>query len=340
MNLENNSGLNVEEPQENIDAELAQIMEKIGKLKDTMPDTASYNQLEVEGPEELEIETVNEEDLNEESPDKQEEENIQEVKEPSRSPKKILTRRDLIRDKYRAWEEKKAIEQENQRLRQQIEESRNYEMYYYAKNAEAELEKAKLDFKKAYEEGDLEAVTEANIKINQALQRKTMAESWRPLPSPQEENVEPQIPVDYALREEIANDWIENHEYLRQTSKNYNPELSQKVISFANQLDEAYKRKGREDLIMSEDYLNTLENYVGNLKKQLSQKINPISKPAPIKAMAPVGSVRNYGKSKSLSIDNITLDENEKFMAQMTGTPERIAKKYKLQSLNKMQKSR
>lgn len=280
-----------------------------------------------------------------------EEEHQEEVEEDATEPpveqeKKKTKLWKEKKQKYRLIEEKQALYQENLYLKEQarerdemLKEALNSGTYHYGKSAYADLERAKESKKKAIENGDLDSLMEADVAFNKAMHTINDLEKWAY--SGQQGKAEPVRNNNYEEPEygfnereqEIARDWLEDHEYLNPKSQKYDVNLATKVIDFTNALDANLQRQGSSSAIFSDEYFDTVDNYIATVRKE-SPKNSKSSN-----SVAPVGAVRNsYTSSvggKSPNTTQIVLSPEEKMMASNMNVSEKEWLRYKLEDLKK-----
>lgn len=239
--------------------------------------------------------------------------------------------RKLQNDKYRALAEKAAAEERIKELEHMLNESMSSGTYHYGKNVYSELERAKELKKKALNEGDTDALIEADIALTKAISQANELERWADSQATQQSK--PSIPTtnfDYKIKEEMAQDWLENHPYLQPYSRAYNSKLANQVSKFINYLDYDLKQKNQESVSYSPEYFNVIDNYIETIKNSSSSS----------NALPQVGSVRNsYGSvTNSAPKKQITLNADEKKIASMMGlTPEQWIK-YKEEDIKENRK--
>lgn len=79
----------------------------------------------------------------------------------------------------------KQVQQENERLRQQMQKSEGTLVEQAKARVESELERAKAAYRTAYEGGDSDGVLEAQTKLNQLQNDLYRLQNYRPQPQPQ-----------------------------------------------------------------------------------------------------------------------------------------------------------
>lgn len=239
--------------------------------------------------------------------------------------------RKLQNDKYRALAEKAAAEERIKELEHMLNESMSSGTYHYGKNVYSELERAKELKKKALNEMDPDSLIEADIALTKAISQVNELERW----ADSQANQPTKAPIsnnnfDYKIKEEMAQDWLENHPYLQPYSRTYNSKLANQVSKFINYLDYDLKQKNQESVSYSPEYFNVIDNYIETIKNSSSSS----------NALPQVGSVRNSygGVTNSTPKKQITLNADEKKIASMMGlTPEQWIK-YKEEDIKENRK--
>jgi len=300
-------------------AEIQHALDEIEKLKNDEVEKKTDEESE-------EREEIKEEDTSEEESQKQEKREKKLWKETKR--------------KYQAIAEKEALVQENAHLKQMLNESLNSGTYHYSKSAYFDLERAKENKKRAIEEGNLDALLDADIALTKAVSTINDLEKWayndqQTKAKSSEYDRENQIvnPVHGEREQEIANDWLEDHPYLQPASPKYNSKIANQVANFINHLDTNLANNNQMGAYFSDDYFNTIENYITEIKKE-SQKV-----PKDIGSVASVGGVRNSyassGNGKSSGTTQLILTADEKRMCANAGINEKDWLRYKLEDLKK-----
>jgi hypothetical protein len=312
-------------------AEIEQALKEIEELKNDSEEV-------LDQPEETEGKDESEEQQTEEV-----EEGIEPVVEKEKKKNKLWKEK---RRKYQAIAEKQALYEENLILKEGIrerdemlKEALNSGTYHYGKSAYADLQRAKDNKKKAIEEGDLDSLLEADVALTKAIHTINDLEKWaysegQRKSGPAQYNNYEQPEYRFNEREqEIARDWLEDHEYLDPTSKKYDVNMATKVISFTQDLDANLQHRGAADVIFSEEYFDTINNYISTIKKE-SQKNSKNSN-----SVAPVGAVRNsYASSingKASNTTQVVLTPDEKKICSNLGMSEKEWLKYKLEDFKK-----
>jgi hypothetical protein len=332
MNSEQNV-VNTEPYQENQDTsgliEIQQALEEIEKLQNNQEEEIA----ELEEPEEEQEEKVAQEEDNNEKHEKKE----------SKIWKEKKRKYQAIAEKEALFQEKESLFQENLQLKQMLSESLNSGTYHYGKSAYADLERAKESKKRAIEEGDLDSLLEADISLTKAIHTINDLEKWayteeqkKPVPMKQNNDYVQSENTNTRFNEreqEIAKDWLEDHQYLDPYSPQYDVNMANKVANFISDLDINLNRHGNEAALFSDEYFEHIDNYISKIKKESPKNSKSVN------SMAPVGAVRNsYTSSvngKASSPTQMILTADEKRMCANSGISEKEWLKYKLEDLKK-----
>ncbi|CAB4124216.1 hypothetical protein UFOVP51_77 [uncultured Caudovirales phage] len=333
--MNNNDELSIESDQIalNDTAGMDEIAEAIKEIERLKNGGAQKEEIQ----EEQEDDVEPEEEQEEEKEESQEQE-VEEEEEPEskKAPKKLDKIWKIKRSRYKALAEKKAVEEENARLKEMLAESLNSGTYHYGKNVYSELEKAKESKRRAIEEGDIDASIEADINLNRAINNINELEKWTASEKQPQRQPEPrQSADDYdEIEREKAADWLDDHPELQPNSRQYNLGLATEVSQFIHHLDNGIEARGQRDLLYSEEYFDTIDKYIQDVNNRDKTEKNRKS----LGSVGHVGSVRNsYGNAngKSSKTIQMTLTADEKKICAAGGISEKDWLKYKLEELQK-----
>lgn len=259
------------------------------------------------------------------------EETPEEIKKPEIEKKQDKTWK-LKRDKYEALAKKEEAERRVIELEGLLNESLNASTYHYGKSAYNDLERAKINKKIAIENGDTEAFIVADEALYRALHAVTELEKFN-----NQERNEPTYKEDSSQQyesvyNEIAQDWLESHPELEPSSGQYNKHLAKGVANFVNVLNNDLNKNNRMDLFFSEQYFDTINEYIDTLNNEAPKEVSP-NRSTTINSH--VGGVRNsYNSGGSVkSSTQITLSSDEKRMCSDLGLSEKDWIKYKLEEI-------
>jgi hypothetical protein len=314
---------------------------------DTLEDPSGLAEIQkaLEEIEKLKNEEYNaEEGSSEEEAAPEEEDKDLEAKTSEEEPQKLDKIWKIKRSRYKALAEKRAALEENAKLKEMLAESLNSGTYHYGKTTYSELERAKDNKKRAIEEGDIDALIEADIALNRAANNVNELERWTSSSTqknPQETIHEQPYESHNEIEQAMATDWLDNHSYLQPNSRDYNPALATEISEFINYLDENLANNGQRDVYFSEQYFNTIDQYIGEAKNRIhdESKNKTQKSPKSLESAAHVGSVRNsYSASPTSNTPSSTqliLTADEKRMCANAGITEKDWLRYKLEDLKK-----
>lgn len=276
---------------------------------------------------------------------------------PKRKKSSFKTRFNQInRERYQALDKAKKLEEENAHLRQMAEEynskmtdSTFAAMSHYDMATQMRLESAKEKKRRAKEDGDIQAEIDADMEMATAANDLYQINSWKAQKEMDEGRAEKQYaepqrestpqyeqsynPQQYArpsapvqppqeqINQETYN-WIEQHSWLNPRNKDYDPVLTDAVVTRSAQIDEYLHQHGRPELIRSPAYYKELDNYVSQMQNQGRQ----IPMKNSNQYMEPAGRGHPQGRQKQV----VKLTAQEKEMAQAHGVTEAAYLKAKL----------
>jgi hypothetical protein len=230
---------------------------------------------------------------------------------------------DLFKEKYylekkkrkTALADRQKLEQENQELKQFLNGTIENNTKLYGQNLYSDLEKIRNIKKQALLGNDPDLFLEADelhkktmIKINEFenlssnnITDKTKQEERF---TPTEKEIDNQITEQQLSK---AQDWLDDHPELIEGSSDYNPKIQKEVASFIQKLDRDLKRKGRSNEILSDQYLDEVDEFIDSIK---------IKKPKEGYTTSNVGGVRNNFSNNGSNKVRITLSDFDKQMAK------------------------
>ena len=178
----------------------------------------------------------------------------------SKVKKKLLQMKRLAHDErrekervYRENQEAIALAnhlvEENRRLKQNLQENQSVSLQTISKSLEMEIEKAKDDYRKAYETGDTDKIIDAQQKMTDLTLKNDKVRNFKPAPLQQEEFRAPIIqqpafkppPVDpTAQRWQKQNPWFGENKLMTSMALALHEELREEGVIIAS--EEYYKR--------------------------------------------------------------------------------------------------
>ena len=110
------------------------------------------------------------------------------------------------------------MQEENEQLRKTLEEGEGVLVNQAKGRVTAEIDKAKIAYKTAYESGDPDALIEAQEKLSALQVEKSRYDNYRPQPRPEpefeplyeQENIEPPKPSEMGMKWAEKNTWFQN----------------------------------------------------------------------------------------------------------------------------------
>jgi len=255
---------------------------------------------------------------------------------------------DLFREKYYKEKQKRKgvyadrqkLEQENEELRKYLQNTISSNAELYKNNLVSDLEKIKGLRKQALLGEDPDLLIEADDLYYKALMKlnEFEARNGKIDTTEETEQEEQQDIPDRAERidEEVLNnakEWLNNRPELIEGSKQYNPRIQKAVATFIEEFDGELRRQGRADDILSEDYLDVLDEFIDTIK---------VEKPKSGYKTSSVGSVRNNFSSSggNTSTIQVKLDSWEKDYAKNLGLSEKEYLKAKIEDIKESRRGR
>jgi hypothetical protein len=224
-----------------------------------------------------------------------------------------------MREKTEALSVAQRLIEENRRLKSTMAEGEQTLVGSFKQNAEFELEKAKREYKDAYEAGDTDRVLDAQEKLSAAQFKLQQLAGYRPTLQGVEEEVQPtqqQVQVPQPDAKTFA--WQE-----RNTWYGTDPEMTASALGLHQKLE---KERGQQ-FVGSDEYWSAIDTtmrrrfpeYFGEESKvtEGTAKASRQSKPANVVAPA----------SRSTSPKKIVLKQSQIAIAKRLGlTPEQYAR--------------
>ena len=139
--------------------------------------------------------------------------------------------------------------EENKRLKQNLYENQNISVQTISKNLDMEIQRAKDDYRKAYESGDTDKIIEAQQRMTDLSLKNDKVKNFKPAPLPQEEFHAPiqqppafkPPPVDpTAQRWQKQNPWFGQNKQMTSMALALHEELREEGVIIAS--EEYYQR--------------------------------------------------------------------------------------------------
>lgn len=259
-----------------------------------------------------------------------------------------LSEADLFREKYYlekkkrkgVYADRQKLEQENEELKKYLQNTISSNAELYKNNLMSDLEKIKGLRKQALLGEDPDLLIEADDLYYKALMKLNEFEANRGKfvqAEPEEEVENKEIPENAKeLDDEVldnAKEWLNNRPELIEGSKEYNPRIQKALATFIEEFDSELRRQGRAQDILSEDYLDVLDEFVDSIR---------VEKPKSGYKTSSVGAVRNNFSSNS-GVGNtiqVKLESWEKDYAKNLGISERDYLKAKIEDIKETRRGR
>lgn len=259
-----------------------------------------------------------------------------------------LSEADLFREKYYlekkkrkgVYADRQKLEQENEELKKYLQNTISSNAELYKNNLMSDLEKIKGLRKQALLGEDPDLLIEADDLYYKALMKLNEFEANRGKfvqAEPEEEVETKEIPENTKeLDDEVldnAKEWLNNRPELIEGSKEYNPRIQKALATFIEEFDSELRRQGRAQDILSEDYLDVLDEFVDSIR---------VEKPKSGYKTSSVGAVRNNFSSNSAggSTIQVKLESWEKDYAKNLGISERDYLKAKIEDIKETRRGR
>lgn len=318
--------------------EVQNMFDEIDKLQGRIPEKREEPEQEEIKVEESQIPENSETEDDNQYPEHEQEFDHDDIDEEEVKPlpgKRSSKFRKLYNDRYRARIEKEEALKRVAELEAMLEESLSTGTYHYGKSVYAEQDKAKQDAKKAFDEGNIDAYLEAQIALTKATNAVHDLERWaneseakRNSFSNQRSNYSNQEYDNQAIQQDIVNDWLDTHPYLKINSKNFDPTMYGNVTSFISRLENNLQKNDATDVIGSEEYFDTIDDYIKSIK---APKRDSARNREYLANASGVRKVSTSGNSKSSLPDNqVTLNTDEKELAERLGYSNQEYLKFKI----------
>ena len=255
---------------------------------------------------------------------------------------------DLFREKYYlekkkrkgVYADRQKLEQENEELKKYLQDTISSNAELYKNNLMSDLEKIKGLRKQALLGEDPDLLIEADDLYYKALMKLNEFEASKGKfvqPEPEEKVEAKEIPeTAHQIEDEVldnAKEWLNNRPELVEGSKEYNPRIQKALATFIEEFDGELRKQGRAQDILSEDYLDVLDEFVDSIR---------VEKPKSGYKTSSVGAVRNNFSSNSAGGNTIQvkLDAWERDYAKNLGISERDYLKAKIEDIKETRRGR
>jgi len=255
---------------------------------------------------------------------------------------------DLFREKYYKEKQKRKgvyadrqkLEQENEELRKYLQNTISSNAELYKNNLVSDLEKIKGLRKQALLGEDPDLLIEADDLYYKALMKLNEFEARNGKIDKAEETEQEETKDIPERAEKIddevldnAKEWLNNRPELIEGSNKYNPRIQKAVATFIEEFDGELRRQGRAEDILSEDYLDVLDEFVDSIR---------VEKPKSGYKTSSVGAVRNNFSSNSGGGNTIQvkLESWERDYAKNLGISEKDYLKAKIEDIKESRRGK
>lgn len=248
---------------------------------------------------------------------------------------------DLFREKYHSEKKRRKIiladreklEYENYQLKNALDGTIDNNTKLYGRDLYNDLEKIKNIKKQALLGDDPDLLIEADEIYQKTLYKINEFENIVSSRAPVANNNEGAYEEGYDQQIQLskAQEWLSERPELIEGSYNYNPKIQKELGTFIEQFDRELKRNGRGDEILSDAYLDVLDEFVDSVK---------INRPKDGYTTSNVGGVRNNFSNGSSGPIKVTLTEFDKSYAKNLGISDKEYLKYKIEDMKESRNKR
>lgn len=241
---------------------------------------------------------------------------------------------EALRERQAAEDFARQVFEENKRLQQQLSEGSKIFIEQGKSAAQLELEQAKKSYKEAYEQGDVDAVADAQAKIAAATLKLDKAENLRPIEVQEKPEYSPPQrpqPANDRLQQWMsANPWYgdesnDQHTIMSATALGVHSALVKQYGQNYAGTDEYYEKLDNRLRNTFPDYFRSQESQ-DDPEEEPQQQAAPRAKPATVVAPA----------TRSTSPKKVKLSASQVAIAKRLGVPlELYAKKVAEQQENR-----
>ena len=287
-------------------------------------------EIEADGDVKVEVKSENEDPTDEELADYDDNVKNKLKKYTNNYHNERRARKAAQREREEAENFAKSVYEENKRLKEQLESGSKVFIEQSKSTAEMQLENAKKKLQKAFEDGDADAFSEAQVEVTKASLRLDKAETMRPIEAQATEPPRQQTQTNPRTKQ-----WVENN------SDWFG--VDEEMTMAAMGLDKKLQKQYGSDYIGSEDYFKTIdrtirkrfpENFTDSQSYEddetPSKKVSePEEDYTPVRATKPASVVAPA--TRSTPPNRIRLKASEVALARRLGvTPEQYAKQVAL----------
>jgi len=230
-------------------------------------------------------------------------------------------REEAARIREEAIQYAQQVQNENQQLRQKLEQGQNQTLEHAKARAQTELEAAKRTYKQAYESGDADALLEAQATLSKAQNDLYRLENFRPRPQQQpqqqpQQYAQPQQPQQRPQAPQLDDrqkTWLQNNPWF---GKN------EEMTGYAYGLHERLVKSGVDP--NSQEYYNRIDE---TIRKRFPEEFNEEpTQEVEAESRKPANVVAPTSRSTSKNPRKVKLTSTQVSLAKKLGlTPEQYA---------------
>ena len=217
------------------------------------------------------------------------------------------------------------LQEENEKLKQTVSKSEEALVNSLKTRTTAEIEKAKSDYKQAYEAGDTDKLLEAQEKMNAAFADKAYVDNYVPVKNGmngQQQQYQqsmqqqiPQQPVEQPQLDPAAIEYIRNNDW-------FEKEGNEDMTALAYGMHAKLVRQGIDPIADSDQYYGEIDKAVKNRFPERFNESNTATTQTPSTVVAPAN--RAGTKQRSVQLTRTQVD-----LARRLGlTPEQYATQF------------
>ena len=217
------------------------------------------------------------------------------------------------------------LQEENEKLKQTVSKSEEALVNSLKTRTTAEIEKAKSDYKQAYEAGDTDKLLEAQEKMNAAFADKAYVDNYVPVKNGmngQQQQYQqsmqqqiPQQPVEQTQLDPAAIEYIRNNDW-------FEKEGNEDMTALAYGMHAKLVRQGIDPIADSDQYYHEIDKAVKNRFPERFNESNTATTQTPSTVVAPAN--RAGTKQRTVQLTRTQVD-----LARRLGlTPEQYATQF------------
>lgn len=262
--------------------------------------------------------------------------------EPEKDNEEQQNELDLFKEKYHLEKKKRKtlyadrqnLEDENKHLKELLDNTVNTNAELYGRDLRNALDKVRDIKKQALLGEDPNLFLESDELYQKILYKvnefENMQSQQETIDKPDDKPVDNDVYIaDQQAKYKRGERWLRRNQELVEGSDKFNPVIQKEVVNFIKDLDNSLLRANRGDEILSDDYMDALEDFLDDIKVKSSREGYTASK---------VGGVNNISQGTTKGTNKITLTKFEENYAKNLGLSKKEYLKYKLQDMESKKK--